>query len=122
MEDNITTYIIGNGNCLFRCLSCFLYNKQNFNNIVRKHIVEYVVKNWENFKNFVIGDMSYNRQINNVEDYRNFILENGSYGADTEITAFVQLYNINILVYSFSEEEPRIFENFLCENKLILHF
>ena len=76
---NSQIQIIGDGNCLFRCFSCFLYNSQNFHMKVRKNIVDNVFVNWENYKFYILGS-EYYKNILNKTNYLNFMSKNTTYG------------------------------------------
>ena len=106
-------YIVGGENCLLRCLSVFLCNKQTYHNIVRKNIVSHVIENWENYENFIVRDLSYNIELHTINYYENFMLTNGSYSG-----GFTELYNIKVYVYFFDENTPRIFGHDLFDNVL----
>ena len=52
----ITKYVAGDGNCLFRCFSFFLYNDDSKHLQVRKKFVDVIINDWSNFKDYVKGE------------------------------------------------------------------
>ena len=97
---------VGDGNCLFRCFSHFLYNNQKYHRKIRLSIVENITEKWDNYKSFIIG--SYN-DILDGNDYKRFMSKNCIYGGDIEIKSFSELYNVRVTVCF---ENSNIFHNF----------
>lgn len=116
---NLKVKIIGDGNCLFRCFSYFLYNNQNFHMKIRLNLSSYIKNNWEQFKNFVIGNCYY-KNITNGNEYYEFMSKNGIYGNELEITAFVNMYNIKIMVHLQNSNHVFEFDNNLNSNNILI--
>ena len=85
--------IIGDGNCLFRAISYCVYNKeQKFFRIVRKTVVDHIVREWSKFCDYIVGQDS-------PEVYKEYMNTNGQNGTCVEIQAATEVYNITIQVY-----------------------
>ena len=95
---NKSIKIIGDGNCLFRCFSYFLYNSQYFHMKIRKIIVQNVANDWENKKLYIIGN-EYYQTVLNSEDYIELISKYGTYGIEIEIRSFAEIYNVDMKIY-----------------------
>lgn len=48
----------GDGNCLFRCLSLYLYGDENEHKTIRKEIVDFVCKHWAKYKDHIEASCS----------------------------------------------------------------
>ena len=68
-SQTISVSILGDGNCLFRCLSYSIFSSQEYHYIIRLVIVEFIVDNWDNFKDFVCGEGIYDKIISNDVEY-----------------------------------------------------
>lgn len=97
--------ILGDGNCLFRCFSFFLYGNEDHHMKVRNDIVSHICKNWDEYRYSIIGNDSYNIPICLEIDkqltfsktrnfYYNYMSQNRKYGADAECKAFSDLYPV----------------------------
>lgn len=92
--------IIGDGNCLFRSLSYFIFNNQNEYKKLRYLIVKNVVQNWENYKHFIIGNNSFNSTIKSKKDYYTLMSKDKQYGSYTEIVSFCEIFpDYTIIIY-----------------------
>lgn len=123
----ITEEIIGDGNCLYRCFSFYVYNTQMQHYLLRTKIVSHIVENWDRYKDFLIGDLSDVIQITNSQDYLNYMSQLGVYAGDAELNVFAELYDVQVIVYIYNYENnfldldnPRLFGRDNNENKLIL--
>ncbi len=58
--------IEGDGNCLFRAVSLYLYRHQNCHMKIRSESVDYVRKNWNSFKNFIFVE---NEDLKDCDKY-----------------------------------------------------
>ena len=95
---NYQVKIIGDGNCLFRCFSYFLYNSKNFHMRVRNSVVQNVMVNWKNYKFHIVGSEYYDKVINS-NDYFELMSKNTTYGSEVEIKSFVEVYNVETKIY-----------------------
>ena len=84
--------IIGDGNCLFRSCSLFIYNTQNYHLIVRASIVDYIVINWDNEYEFLIIGNEFYKNIISPITYYHVMIKDGIYVTDLELSAFSKLY------------------------------
>ena len=121
MNNSIKVKIIGDGNCLFRCFSYFLYNNQNLHYKVRLNVVKYITNNWNTYQNFILGNQYY-KNIINGNDYELLMSQNGIYGNEIEIKAFAEMYNIQVSVHSNNANDIYSFGNNSSSQKLMLLF
>lgn len=118
-NDEITITTIGDGNCLFRCFSVFLYNNQNSHLIVRKEVVAHIVINWLIKKDHIIGNEYYPNVLNEI-DYQNYMCKNQVYGNEIEISSFAEKYNVYLKVKYFSTNTIHQFGNINIDRFLFL--
>ncbi|XP_051168332.1 homeobox protein 9-like [Leptopilina boulardi] len=106
------------GNCLFRCFSKFLNSKTN--NLegsenkqldIRKKIVKYVVRNWENFAD--------KDNYKNVEEYEKYMGRSATYGIDSEIAIFSKLYSVIVELCTVKSEATSLKKTEILESDLI---
>ena len=118
---NYQIKIHGDGNCLFRCFSYFLYNSQNFHTRVRHSIIQNVIENWENYKLHIIGNEYYVKVINS-NDYFELMSKNTIYGTEVEIQSFAEMYDVETKIYINNSNIIYSFGNNLSDLKLSLLF
>ena len=121
MDNLIQIKIIGDGNCLFRCFSVFLYKTQNVHMKIRLSIVNNVINNWNTFRNFIIGN-SYYRDITTSDNYNNYKSQKFVYGNEIEIQSFSDLHNVFVIVQTNDCRTSYSFGNCLSNLKLVLYF
>lgn len=63
--------VLGDGNCLFRCISHVLYGDQKHHDIVRKNMIQYAKDNKQVFKHSANLDSSIERWIGRMINYGN---------------------------------------------------
>lgn len=119
MDKIIKVKILGDGNCLFRCFSHFLYNHQNLHNEIRQNVIRNIFDQWDDYEPFVVGNSYYNNIITN-DDYLQLMSSNGVYGTEIEIQSFAQLYNTYVVVHVNNSESTFTFGNNLNYKKLRL--
>lgn len=112
--------ILGDGNCLFRAFSYFLYNTQEKHRNVRLKIVSYILSNWDFYQPFIIGDESYNQILLNQNAYKVYMSTDSKYGGEVEIQAFVNKYNIYVEVHHRIFNNKQVYGQNTNNNKLIL--
>ena len=119
--------IIGDGNYLYRCFSFFVYNTQNYHHVLRAKIVSHIVNFWDQYKDFIIGDLSDTIFISHSSHYQNYMSQRGIYAGDAELTVFSEIYNVHVRVFIYNYENdyidfdnPRTFGESNTENILIL--
>lgn len=104
--------ITDDASCLFRCLSHFQFNTQDYYKIVRSTIVRFIVKNWPIYKSFIVGGGMYEEEVNieNSDDYETYMSGDHVPGSFAEIHAFSDLFrNVYIRVYQDGIQFPHIF-------------
>lgn len=91
--------IIGDGHCLFRCMSMVLWGHQDFHSEIRKTLVHHVVSNWEEYCHFVIS--THGDSFNSPHKYVSFMGDEKkrTYGTEFEISIFCQVYQRNIRLF-----------------------
>lgn len=91
--------IQGDGNCLFRSVSKFMFNTQENHLKIREESVALILRNWNEFENF---------QNNSItkDQYGSAMLKLGTYGTHFECLAISEIYKINIYIY-ISKEKPK---------------
>ncbi|KAK0093486.1 hypothetical protein PV326_013432 [Microctonus aethiopoides] len=92
--------IVGDGNCLFRAISFFLYNTQDKHALVRQTIVEYITKVW----NKMSREIKIEHEIFNVAEYRDKMSRLGFYGGACEIHAATFIYRKSFIVHQDNTE------------------
>jgi hypothetical protein len=85
--------IPGNGNCLFRSVSHLIFGTQEEHRNIRLRVVNLVVNNWDVYKEFVIGDLSYRPPIYNSNDYEQLMSLDGEYAGHVELKCISRLYS-----------------------------
>lgn len=80
----------GDGNCLFRSVSCQVYGDETWHDRVREECMDYMAKDVEHFASFVDGD--YNEYIRTKR-------QSGTFGDNPEIQAIAELYNRPVIIY-----------------------
>ena len=97
------------GNCFYRVISYFLYNNQNKYNEIRNKIKERAREmhrnNPQNLHLIEGLDLSQTSYLNNR-------MNNGDFAGDYEISIAHKLYNINIAVYRFKDDNDLSFIKF----------
>ena len=84
--------IIGDGNCLFRSISCFVYGTEDLYARVRREIYNEVVLRSNNYPGLVLKLV----QSMHINEYIPHMKENGFFGGELEISIAASIYNINI--------------------------
>lgn len=109
----IRTSIVGDGNCMFRAVSCALYDNQNWYKNLRERAVGYII---ENPALFLDDIENFNNQ--SLEDYCAFMSVDRNWGdeimiyamalcEDLSITVYCQFNTIEVFNYSPVTENPR---------------
>ena len=79
--------IRGDGNCLFRCISYFIYNIQDRHREIRLLAVDNIIKDWDFYKEFV-----HMPTIQNVESYRSLMSIDAVFAGTLELTCISHLF------------------------------
>ena len=89
---------IGDGNCLFRSMSQAIYQTENYHEFIRRGIVNYGKRNWENEREWIEVE----HDIHDVNTYCNFMLKckgpNVTYGTEYEVLIFSRIYNKSVTI------------------------
>jgi len=114
-HENITKDIIdiknveGDGNCFYRAISQFLFGDESFHQKIREEIFKEAQKREKNdLKEISLlenTDLSATNYINNIQF-------DGGFAGDYEISIAHKLYNINIAVYRFKDDNDLSFIRF----------
>ena len=92
--------VTGDGNCYYRTISHFLFGMQDYHDLIRIDLYNYINnKREELVKNNPYVD--YFGTLYHIDDYINLIKQNKFYAGDLEVTQSPHCFNINIAVYSF---------------------
>jgi len=91
--------ITGDGNCMFRSISDQLCGVQANHWEYRKHIVDFINAEREQFEPFIEDDESF-------DDYIQRMGSDGEWGGHQELYAATQAYNVNIVIHQL--DAPRL--------------
>ncbi len=89
--------IVGDGSCLFRAISLFLYSNQNSHKDLRVSAVKYVKENWKTLKDFVLTN---NEEEVTLREYCKQMNRTSSYGTSVEILAISAIFSLEFRIYS----------------------
>ena len=100
------TKIVGDGNCLFRAVSCYEYKHRRFYFRLRERAVEEIFRKWDVNKYFVDNgyddiEENYMRKVSYCEE----MLKLGTYGATVEISSLASILNIDFHLYHRQEAD-----------------
>ncbi|XP_044162401.1 OTU domain-containing protein 5 isoform X3 [Bufo gargarizans] len=84
------------GACLFRAVADQVYGDQDMHEVVRKHCMDYLMKNADYFSSYVTEDFT---------TYINRKRKNNCHGNHIEMQAMAEMYNRPVEVYQY-ETEP----------------
>ncbi|XP_035377809.1 OTU domain-containing protein 5-A isoform X3 [Electrophorus electricus] len=88
------------GACLFRAVADQVYGDQDMHEVVRKHCMDYLMKNADYFSNYV------------TEDFTTYISrkrKNNCHGNHIEMQAMAEMYNRPVEVYQYGTEPINTF-------------
>ena len=91
--------IIGDGNCLYRCISFFLLGNEEFYNDIKNYIIRWIDNNREKFEDF-FGDTDISTKIEQANEEYNYIKQKNSWGGFHTIEISCLIFNISIAVYT----------------------
>lgn len=89
------------GACLFRAVADQVYGDQDMHDVVRKHCMDYLVKNADYFSNYVTEDFT---------TYINRKRVSSCHGNHIEMQAMAEMYNRPVEVYQYSGTGPEPLE------------
>ncbi|XP_053329336.1 OTU domain-containing protein 5 isoform X2 [Spea bombifrons] len=88
------------GACLFRAVADQVYGDQDMHEVVRKHCMDYLMKNADYFSNYVTEDFT---------AYINRKRKNNCHGNHIEMQAMAEMYNRPVEVYQYGTEPINTF-------------
>nr|XP_015207080.1 PREDICTED: OTU domain-containing protein 5 [Lepisosteus oculatus] len=88
------------GACLFRAVADQVYGDQDMHDVVRKHCMDYLMKNADYFSNYVTEDFT---------TYINRKRKNNCHGNHIEMQAMAEMYNRPVEVYQYGTEPINTF-------------
>ncbi|KAM6163260.1 OTU domain-containing protein 5-like isoform 2-T2 [Rhynchocyon petersi] len=88
------------GACLFRAVADQVYGDQDMHEVVRKHCMDYLMKNADYFSSYVTEDFT---------TYINRKRKNNCHGNHIEMQAMAEMYNRPVEVYQYSTEPINTF-------------
>ena len=86
--------IIGDGNCLFRALAYFIYGTEDFHAVVRQQLVDFVGKNKQVFKPYVLSGT--------IDTHLQHMKYNREWGTQVELHAVATLFQKKVFVLTDS--------------------
>ncbi|KAL7286633.1 hypothetical protein TKK_0019130 [Trichogramma kaykai] len=91
---------LADSNCLFYCMSIFLYGTDKHHCDIRQRIVNYVVENWESLKVQLLCTCVEEEYVyKDSADYYNVMSKNKTYGTDFEMAMFYQIYQKQLHIF-----------------------
>ncbi|XP_075434415.1 OTU domain-containing protein 5 isoform X2 [Ascaphus truei] len=90
------------GACLFRAVADQVYGDQDMHEVVRKHCMDYLMKNADYFSNYVTEDFT---------SYINRKRKNNCHGNHIEMQAMAEMYNRPVEVYQYGTEPINTFHS-----------
>ncbi|PLW09066.1 hypothetical protein PCANC_23935 [Puccinia coronata f. sp. avenae] len=102
--ESTQNFIGKDGKCLFRAFAHLKYGQQDLYEQVWDEIIEYMRANVDHFGPFMTGDESNHMKVQR----RIAELEGGAWGDHVEITAFVELTKLNLIVISKAERSVNV--------------
>ncbi|XP_006005463.1 OTU domain-containing protein 5-A isoform X2 [Latimeria chalumnae] len=88
------------GACLFRAVADQVYGDQDMHDVVRKHCMDYLMKNADYFSNYVTEDFT---------TYINRKRKNNCHGNHIEMQAMAEMYNRPVEVYQYGTDPINTF-------------
>ena len=117
-DELIRIIVLGDGNCLYRTFSYFLYENEEHHKELRKIIYEQAKNHKDQIKEFfledeadeVLEDYKLNAYIENIK-------ENFFYGGIIELSIFARYLNLNIFIYTKINDDDNFYTYFLNISK-----
>ena len=98
-KDNVTTQVLGDGNCYFRCISEALHGNQDKHVEIRKRVVQELTENKEKYEAYIDD---YENHIDNMKHIDGRI---SSYATEAEIYATTIAFSLDIFERNKTREE-----------------
>ncbi len=87
----------GDGNCLFRVVSLFLFGHQNNHIKLRQEAVSCIWSNWVNISPYILVD---DHNLNTSERYLEYMNKDGVFGTSLEIMALAKPRKLRFHIYN----------------------
>ena len=109
--------IVKDGNCFYRCLSYFFLSDQKYYKEFKDIIIEWIENNYKKFESYFGDDEKNNisKEILAREEF-DYIKSKDSWGSDYTITIASLLFNLNIAVYIFSNNNTELKQYHFFQN------
>ena len=122
--------ITGDGNCLYRAFSYFLYGNENEHINIRKEVYEKAKIRKNELKNFFLENIDDEILLNTrIDNYLEKIKENGFYGGTIELGILSNSYQLNISVYETDINDNLSYKHYINiwhdefnNNFILLHY
>ena len=89
--------VVGDGNCLFRAVSLYLFGTEDEHMTVRHDAVSYVRRNWKDLhEHLVITDPN----LKDQRSYCYYMRQEKTYGTSVEILALSEVHELNFNLYT----------------------
>ena len=88
--------ITGDGNCLYRALSRFIFGTESLHNRIRNEIYQEALNRAANYPDITLNT---ERGPMRIRDYINLINTEGFYGGELDLSIACSIYNINIATF-----------------------
>ena len=95
--------VIGDGNCGYRAIANQLFGNENYHNIIRADVYDYLKLNSERFKEL---NFEVNGELIDSEKYIKKIKKSGFWMGDLEMSVINKIYDVNF--YLFEERNNHI--------------
>ena len=89
--------MIGDGNCLFRCLSQHIFNNQDKHQFIRQLLCNFEVLNETIFRVYLTPNQS-----QSIHDHVKLLSNNSSWGTQVELIAAASYFQTSIFIYEYS--------------------
>lgn len=97
--------IIGDGNCLFRAVSLYMYGTQENHMTLRFKAVTYLREHWKDVKNHLVIDRE---RMRDEEMYCREMETYGTYGTSVECFALSEVLQRNMVIFLQERNGSRI--------------
>ena len=108
INDFILQNVKGDGNCGYRAFALQLYGNEEFHNVIRENIYNYLSINRSNYSHLTF--QVDNQELSNIEYIEN-IKNNGFYMGDLEISIIPFLYDAILFVFELHNDTDLILLN-----------
>ena len=108
------------GDCLYSCISYYLYETQENHLKIRNEVYQYLLNNKETYYQYFIPDNDGEEIPGNVDElivnYVNVNNNEGEYGGDMELSILANMLKINIIILINGNKGYNLFNFLYFEN------